>query len=100
MVSEIQSCNNKFDLNNIINPTIELYTKTSIHFLSNKRRNNKNKAKFKTNGNPWYNNECTIIKRQLNQINKAVNRNPTNENKPHIFFKTQKRYKKTTQTET
>ena len=34
------------------------------------------------------------FERQLNQINKAVNRNSTNENKRHIFFKTQNRYKK------
>ena len=96
MISKIQSCNNKFDLNNIIKSTTELYTKTSatvnsIRLSSNKRQNNKNKAKLQTNRKSWYDNECTSLKRQLNQINKAVNRNPTNENRRHIFFKTQKK---------
>ena len=69
IISKIQSCHNKFNLNNFIKSTTDFHMKTveranPMHFTpqSNKSHYNKNKRKLKTNRKTWYDNEKPIEK--------------------------------------
>ena len=95
LMAKIQHFNSKEELNTIIKSTADLYTKTAekinpTPYPSPRRQRNPRKV----NKRKWFDNECEILKRQLNQISKAVNRNPTDVNKRHQFYKIQKNYKK------
>ena len=71
MISKIHTCKNKIELNNIIKLTTELYIKTAIKINPiSCSPSNKKKTKSQTNKKTWYDNECTILKRQLNKSNK------------------------------
>ena len=64
-----------------------------IHKIVSDRTKNGQKLKKKSK-NSWYDTECKVLKRKLNQLNKIFNRNPTDQMKRNSFLTLQKRYKK------
>ena len=94
---KVEKCSNDRDINNM---TQEI-TKLSIN-VANKvnqidslnPKYKKTKKQEKSKNKIWYNNECKTRKRQLNSISKSLNRNPNDESKRILFYKTQKSYKK------
>ena len=59
----------------------------SLNKLQNLQRN-KRKGK-----QPWFNLDCRKLKRKLNYICKAVNRNPNNTYLRNIYYKIRKEYR-------
>ena len=64
------------------------------HFHPNNKNGKNKKQANLSNNKKWYDKECKTLKRQLNCINKSLQRDPKNHEKRITFFKTQKSYKK------
>ena len=92
--SKIQNCNKKTDIDHVIVQTTNLYTIPVKPNTQNSQRQNKERTKAKKSKNSWYDTECKVLKRKLNQLNKIFNRNPTDQMKRNSFLTLQKRYKK------
>ena len=102
LISSIEKCNNNDDLKDIIQTTTNIYTNvankinlTTKPKFRHQEKSKQNKKRDKKGSKPWYNNDCRILKRNLNYLNKAINRDPTNTYKRALYYKNLKRYKKT-----
>ena len=94
LIKKIENSNKISDIDDIILQTTKFYTKSIKPNIKSNQRKKKNQIKPKKIKQFWYDTECKILKRQLNHLNKSVNRNPTDQTKRNNFFNLQKRYKK------
>ena len=86
----VKKDNNTLELNNIVQEITDIYTRSGkLDGLKNIKQN-----KTKRNKNIWYDKDCRILKRKLNQIRKIVERNPEKCESRRLFFKIQKQYRK------
>ena len=102
LISGIDKCKNNDDLKDIIQATANIYTNVAnkINLATKpkfkiREKSTQYKKRDKKGNKPWYNNDCGVLKRNLNYLNKAINRDPTNTHKRTLFYKNLKRYKKT-----
>ena len=97
ITEKLEKCTNEKDINNMTQEFTNLYINAAnnanqIDSLNLKYK--KTKKQEKSKNKIWYNNECKTIKRKLNSISKSLHRNPNDERKRILFYKTQKSYKK------
>ena len=80
-------------LNEITTMLTQLYTNAANKLkIFGKTKPNKNRKSG--NKKPWYNNDCKILKRKLNQLGKSLSRRPNHYPSRIFFYHTQKSYKK------
>ena len=83
LISNIENCNNTVELKEIIYTTTNMYTNvakknvlTTNPKIKNRIKMTRFKKREKTCSKSWYNNECRNLKRNLNYLNKTINRDP------------------------
>ena len=94
---KVEKCTNDREINNMTQEITKLYINAANkvnQIDSSNPKYKKTKKQEKSKNKIWYNNECKTIKRQLNSIGKSLNRNPNDQSKRILFYKTQKSYKK------
>ena len=74
--SKIQNCNTKTDIDHVIVQTTNLYTNPVKPNTQNSQRQNKERTKARKSKNSWYDTECKVLKRKLNQLNKIFTETP------------------------
>ena len=91
--NNIEDCMNKFE--NILDNSLQGITPSTYldgkdGLLYKKTRRVKRVKKNQS----WYNNDCRILKRNLDYLCKSLNRNPSNQLLRNTYYKNRKEYKK------
>ena len=81
-------------LENIIQEISNIYTLSAKKLCHGGRDRNKLSRKPSKAKNTWYTQDCKALKRKLNQIRKLLDQNPNKIETRHLFYKTQKEYKR------
>ena len=92
LTEKVEKCTNDREINNMTQEITKLYINAAnkvnqIDSLNPKYK--KTKKQEKSKNKIWYNNECKTRKQQLNSIGKSLNRNPSDQSKRILFYKTQ-----------
>ena len=78
-------------LNTIIQTLVDMYTDyENMEGINREMKPRKPKKSKKV----WYDKDCKVLKRKLNQIRKIVEKNPQKNQTRQLFYKTQKEYRK------